>query len=382
MSRTRIPAVFMRGGTCKGVFFHARDLPTGRAEQEAIFLEMIGSPDPYNRQLDGMGGGISSVSKAVIIEKSKRPDADIDYTFAQLGVDNAIVEWGSTCGNLSTCVGPFALEEGLIEATDGEATVRVFITNTGKTYESRFPVKDGIALERGDFIIPGVPGGGAKVSLCFNFPGGGVTGNLLPTGHECDNVLVDGLGNIATSMVDATNAVSFIAAKDLGLDGTESPDELEADKDLMARVDAIRRATGVKIGLANRPEDVTVGNPKIAIVGRPKNFTAIDGTRYTAEDQDISIRIVNLGRINRAVTLTGAMCLGVATLIDGSIPNQLVRGGATIRIANPSGVLPVEAAVKRNDAGVWEADMAGVFSTQRRLMEGHILVTEASKASS
>jgi 2-methylaconitate cis-trans-isomerase PrpF len=183
-------------------------------------------------------------------------------------------------------------------------------------------------------------------------------------------------------MVDATNAVSFVAAKDLGLDGTESPDELEADKDLMARVDAIRRATGVKIGLANRPEDVTVGNPKIAIVGRPKNFTAIDGTRYTAEDQDISIRIVNLGRINRAVTLTGAMCLGVATLIDGSIPNQLVRGGATIRIANPSGVLPVEAAVKRNDAGVWEADMAGVFSTQRRLMEGHILVTEASKASS
>ena len=375
MARTRIPAVFMRGGTCKGVFFHARDLPADRKAQEAIFLEMIGSPDPYNRQLDGMGGGISSLSKAVVIDKSSRPDADVDYTFAQLGVDSPMVEWGVTCGNLSACIGPFALEEGLVSARDGEASVRVHITNTGQVFDSRFVVKDGLALERGDFVIPGVPGGGSKISMAFHAPGGGITGTLLPSGNVRDILAVDGIGEVPASLIDAANAVAFVAAEDVGLTGTESPDEMEADKALMARFQAIRRAAGVAMGFANRPADVTPSNPKIAVVGRPAPFTAIDGTPYSADDQHISIRIINLGRVNRAVTLTGAMCVGVATRIEGTIPNRLARQGSPILVANPSGVQPVEAEVRRDDEGAWVADMAGVYSTQRRLMEGSILVT-------
>ena len=196
MARLKIPAVFIRGGTSKGVFFHERDLPIDAAERDRVILCALGSPDPYRRQLNGMGGGLSSLSKAVIIAPSARPDADLEYTFAQVSVDRPVVDYAGACGNLSAAVGAFAVDEGLIEAPDGEACLRIYQTNTSKIYEARFPVKDGMAVEDGAYEMPGVGGTGAKITLDYLDPGGAVTGRLLPTGQVRDHIELDGLGRV------------------------------------------------------------------------------------------------------------------------------------------------------------------------------------------
>jgi 2-methylaconitate cis-trans-isomerase PrpF len=376
MARLKIPAVFIRGGTSKGVFFHEKDLPGDPAERDRIFLHVLGSPDPYQRQLNGMGGGLSSLSKAVFVAPSERPDANVDYTFAQVSVDQPVVDYSGTCGNLSAAVGAFAVDEGLVEAPDGEACVRVYMTNTGKIYEARFPVKDGMAVDEGNFVMPGVGGSGAKVTLHYLDPGGAVTGALMPTSHERDHIEVEGLGRVEVSLIDAAGAVVFLDAADMGYEATERPEALDADPDFMSRMDEIRRKGAVQMGMTNRPEDAPLSAPKVGIVGPPAAFTALDGTEYGPDDMDLSFRVISMEKVHRAVPGTNGMCIAAAARIEGTIPHGLARNHAPIRVGNPSGVLPVDADVSREDDGRWSVRVITVYRTQRRLMEGSVLVPD------
>jgi len=240
MSLHSLPAVFMRGGTSKAVMFQARDLPADRAAWDPIFLAAMGSPDPYGRQLDGMGGGISSLSKICVLAPSARNDADIDYTFAQVQIHVPTVDFKGNCGNMSSAVGPFAVDEGLVQPGGDAATVRIFNTNTAKLIHASFPLLGGRTRYDGDLAIPGVAGTGAPVKLDFLSPGGATTGKLLPTGKPLDRLEVPGLGTIEASMVDAANAAVFVRARDLGLTGIELPGELEARPELLERLAAIR----------------------------------------------------------------------------------------------------------------------------------------------
>jgi 2-methylaconitate cis-trans-isomerase PrpF len=377
-----IRAVFMRGGTSKGVFFHARDLPADRAAQERIFLGVIGSPDPYGRQLDGMGGGISSLSKAVIIGPPTHPEADLDYTFAQVSVDRPVVDWAGNCGNLSSAVGPFAVDEGLVPVQTGrgtgEALVRIHQTNTRKLIHARFPIRDGKAEVRGDYAIAGVAGSGARVRLDFLAPGGTATRALLPGegGRVLDTLLVPEEGApLRATVIDASTPVVFVEAEALGLTGTESPDEIEARPGVMARLDHIRRAGAVAMGLATTPEKAGLGAPKVAMVAAPATYRTIGGETLGAAEHDIAVRAVSMERLHRAVPLTLALCLGVACRIEGTLPNLLARrGGAPdeVRIGTPSGVLSTGAEVRREADGAWVADSALMFRTARRLLLGEV----------
>ncbi len=371
MSQRAIPAVFMRGGSSKGVFFHARDLPSDRSVLDPILLSVIGSPDPYGRQLDGMGGGISSLSKAVIIGPPTRADCDVDYTFAQVSVDKPVVDWASNCGNLSSAVGPFAVDEGLVAAGDGEALVRIHQVNTSKVIHARFPVSGGKAVVTGGFAIAGVAGTGARTRLDFLDPGGAGTGRLLPTGNPRDVLDVPGFGPVPVSMVDAANPIVFVAAGNLGLTGTELPDAIEARPQVMAALDWIRRQAAVAMGMAARPEDAPLSVPKVAMLAAPAGYATLDGQTVGADAQDIAVRMISMERAHRAVPLTGAMCLGVAARLPGTVAHALARatGGDEVRVANPSGVLSVGAEVEGG-----EAKSALVFRTARRLMQGEVLI--------
>ncbi|MEM7442793.1 MAG: PrpF domain-containing protein [Pseudomonadota bacterium] len=375
MAQARIPAVFYRGGTSKAVLFRRADLPADRELCDKIFCHVIGSPDPYKRQLDGMGGGLSSVSKVVIVEPSARDDADVDYTFVQIAVDEPIADYGSMCGNMSSSIGPFAVDEGWVQADGDEASVRVYNTNADALYTATFPVEDGQAIEVGDFEIPGVPGAGAKIKLDYFGLGGAITDALLPTGNVRDVLSVEGIGDIEVSMVDASNPVAFVRASDIGQTALESPFDLDADAELMAKLDQIRRSASVAMGMSDTPETAILSNPKIAMLGKAGEFTALDGRTYSGDAYDIAVRIVSMGNVHRAVTLTGAMCLATAVRIPGSIANELARESGTTLVGNPSGLLPVEAEVRRSGNG-FEAVSATTYRTQRRIMEGAVLVPE------
>jgi 2-methylaconitate cis-trans-isomerase PrpF len=376
MLQKKLRAVFMRGGTSKALMFHQRDLPAAREDWAPIFLGAIGAPDPNGRQLDGMGGGVSSLSKVCIIGPPSRGDADVDYTFAQISVKEAMVDYSGNCGNMSSAIGPFALDEGLVRGGGNEACVRIHNTNTKKIIVSRFPIEEGMAAVDGDFVLPGVAGSGAPIRLEFTDPGGAGTGKLLPSGAATDLLEVPGLGSIEASLVDAANPCVFVDATALGATGTEMPDEIDGDPDLLAKLEAIRRAASVRMGLAATAEAAgrITGIPKIAMVSAPR--TAKTLARETVEDEamDIAARMISVGQPHRAMPLTGAMCLAVATRIEGSIPHRLARVPRTpqddIRIAQPSGLTVVAATVRRN--GVWIADNAVVYRTARRLMEGMV----------
>lgn len=379
MPRNALRAAFYRGGTSKAVMFNAADLPADRAERDRIFLRIMGSPDAYGRQLDGMGGGISSLSKIVIVEPSAREDADLDYTFVQIAVGEAVADYGQLCGNMSSAVGPFALEEGLVQASGDTARIRVHNTNTGKIFHATFAVQDGRAVEEGDFEIPGVAQSGAKVRLDFLDPGGSRTGLLLPTGQAVEMLEVPGLGAFRASMIDASNPVVFVNASDLGVRGDESPVDLDANTDLMAALDRIRRQGAVAMGMANAPEAAQLSIPKVAVVAAASPFVALDGRSYGPSDYHVSVRLVSMGNVHRAITLTGAMCVAVAARIPGSLIAQHAQAAGDVRIGNPSGVLPVEADVADGPDGL-VARSATTFRTQRCLMTGFLPYPTTLKA--
>ena len=379
MKQLKIPAVFMRGGTSNAVVFNAKDLPRDRAQWDAIFLAAIGSPDPYGRQLDGMGGGVSSLSKVCVVGPPSRPDADIDYTFAQVQVKEAKVDYGANCGNMSSAMGPFAVDEGLVKVSGAEALVRVHNTNTKKIIWSRFPLDDGIAAVDGNLAIPGVAGTGAPVKLEFREPGGATTGKLLPTGNVVDTLDVPGFGKFRVSMVDAANACVFVRAADLGIKGTELPDEIDANPDLLKKLAAIRVAASVAMGVTKSPEEAAkrATVPFVGFVSPPQDARSLTGATIKGADSDVTARMMSNGQPHRALPLTCTLCIAVAARLTGSVVHEATRPAdnpeSEIRIAMPSGVLTVAASVRKLE-GHWHAEQGAFYRTQRRLFEGQVLV--------
>jgi 2-methylaconitate isomerase len=379
MAQIKIPAIYMRGGSSKGVFFHEMDLPTDRSARDEIFLRTIGSPDPYGRQLNGMGGGVSSVSKAVIIGKPSRADADLDYTFAQVAVGAPKVDYASNCGNLSSAVGPFAIDSGLMtnsltEPGDETRQVMIHNTNSGKLIRSTVPLEDGQARVEGEFEIPGVGGSGARIRLDFLDPGGTTTGALLPTGNPVDTVQIDGAGAFEMSMVDSSVPCVFLDAARFGLTGSETVAELESQPDLMDLVERVRRAAAVKMGLAKASGEAPGTAPKLGLVARPQTYKTLAGDTVFPDTADLSARIWSMGQVHRVLPLTGAMCLAVACRIPGTICHDLmIAGEGNVRLANPSGVLPLDARVEVRNDGVTALQVTA-YRTARTLMEGKILI--------
>lgn len=379
MAQQRIPAVFMRGGTSKAVMFHARDLPAERDAWAPIFRSAIGANDPSGRQLDGMGGGVSSLSKVCVIGPPTRADADVDFTFAQIGVTNDTVDYAGNCGNMSSAIGPFAIDEGLVpKPIDGHAVVRIHNTNTSKIIVARFDVEQGEAAVDGAMTLDGVAGTGAPIRLEFMAPGGARTGKLLPTGRAVDTLDIPGLGRIEASLVDAANPCVFVDARALDCTGIEMPDAIERNTELEARLEAIRRAASVAMGIATDLDAAArvMSVPKVAMVAAPRTMQTLAGVTLGAADADIVVRMISVGQAHRAVPLTGALCLAVATRLAGTIPATLAKGlrpdVAEIRIANPSGITRVDAKVTSGASPT--AEYAAVYRTARRLFEGKVLV--------
>ncbi len=372
-----LPAVFMRGGTSRAIMFHAKDLPD-RAAWDPIFLNAMGSPDPNGRQLNGMGGGISSLSKVCVLAPSSRDDADIDYTFAQVQIKEAAVDYRGNCGNMSSAVGPFAVDEGLVRPNGEMAVVRIFNTNTKKIIRSTFPLVDGRAATDGTMAIPGVAGFGAPVKLDFLTPGGATTGTLLPTGHVTDVLDVPGLGAIEVSMVDAANACVLVRARDLGLTGRELPEALDANPDLLDRLQAIRRAASVAMGIARDDAQARTihGVPIIGFVAPPMDSPTLSGEGTLASQIDLTARFLSNGQPHRALPLTASLCTAVAARIEGTVTHQMLGGqaAASIRIGMPSGILTVDADVSRDTGGHWTAHSGAFYRTARRLFDGKVYV--------
>ncbi|PWY77269.1 DUF453-domain-containing protein [Aspergillus sclerotioniger CBS 115572] len=363
----QLPAAYYRGGTSRAVFFKQDDLPAERSKWDPIFRGVIGSPDPYGRQLDGLGGGISSLSKICVVGKPTHPDADIDYTFVSLGVKTPDVDYSSNCGNMISAVGPFAVDYGLVSPGPDSACVRIHNTNTGKIIHASFPVLDGEAASSGDFAIDGVAGTAAPVQLDFVDPAGSRTGKLLPTGNVRDM-----LGGVEASCIDVANPCVFVRAEDLGVEGNLTPDEITAHPGLLDRLDSIRRQAGVKMGLADSLEKVPGSVPKICLVSAPERNARAAEQGQTADQVDLLVRALSVGQPHKAVPITVALAIAAAARVPGSTVarevNEKMIDEAGITLGHASGNLLVGATFDGD--GILK--FATVFRTARRLFEGRI----------
>jgi 2-methylaconitate cis-trans-isomerase PrpF len=369
--QTGLRASFMRGGTSKGLFFRWEDLPEDGAERDRLLCAALGSPDPYGRQLDGMGGGVSSLSKAMLVRRSARAGVDVDYLFAQVEVGAPRVDYGGNCGNLSAAVGVFAVEQGYVQLPDGPHVVAMFNENTGKRIDCHLHVRAGRAVLGGTAEIAGVAGQGAPIRLEFAEPGGSRIGRLLADGPRIEARLEDGRG-VAASCVDAATPCVFVAAADLGLTGTELPCALAAMPLALAALDQLRRAAGVRAGLAADQGQVPQSVPKVALVGPPAPWATLAGETLPEDACDVHVRMISMGKPHLAIPLTGALCTAVAARIEGTVVADLARPvppGAGLRIATASGVVPGFADVGRTAEG-WQAHSASVLRTARTLMTG------------
>lgn len=374
----KIRAVFMRGGTSKALIFQPQDLPD-RSLWDALFLSLMGSPDPYIRQLNGMGGGVSSLSKIAVIEKSLQANADIDYTFGQVQINESKVDFSGNCGNISSAVGPYAVQEGLVKAAEGENIVRIFNTNTKKIIHSVFEVKNGAPLVHGDLEIPGVAGKGAPIRLDFLDPGGATTGNLFPTGNAIDQLDIPNFGKFEVTMIDAANACVFVNAEQLGLTGIELPFELEQMPDQLELLGLIRIHASVKMGISRSLEEAksikTV--PYVGFISAKKDSKILNGQLIPSSEIDFIARALSNGQAHLALPLTVSLCLGVAASIDGTIvsnlnsKNLLLDAINTFKIGMPSGILTVGAQVHK-DKGEWAVDKGSFYRTARRLFDGFV----------
>ena len=370
----------LRGGTSRGIFFLENDLPRGRAAIEPILLDVFGSPDI--RQIDGLGGATSQTSKAAIIGPPSRPDADVDYTFAQVSVTDALVDWGGNCGNISSAVGPFAIDQGLVRAEEPVTTVRIHNTNTDKVIVARVPTAGGRARIDGEFAIPGVPGTGARILLEFDEPAGSVTGALLPTGRACDDLtLADGRA-ITVSVVDAGNPTVFLRAADLGLTGTELPPALDAATAATAVLEEARSIVAEMLGLVADRRDATrrsPGLPKVGYVAAPTGYPTSAGGRVEAADCDLVGRLMSMQTAHKSYMTTGAIATAAAAFVPGTIVTEMVRRRAerpepeTIRIGHPYGVM--HAVVRADDLDDPATIRAiAVGRTARHILDGQVWV--------
>ena len=382
MTQLRIPAVYMRGGTSKGVFFHPHDLPADPAKRDAILMRVIGSPDPYGKQIDGMGAATSSTSKVVLISKSTRPDCDVDYLFGQVAIDKPYIDWGGNCGNLTTSVGPFAISEGLVAAPkDGLATVRIWQANVKKRIVAHVPMKDGEVVEDGDFEMDGLAFPAAEIRIEFMDLGGGDESEaaMFPTGNIVDTLDVPGFGKIDATLINAGNATIFVKAADVGLKGTELQPDVNGNAALLAKLELIRAYGAVKMGIASSMEEASTKKlavPKLSFVSPPQSYTASSGKAVEAKDLALCARILSMGVLHHAMTGTGAVAIATAAAIPGTIVHQVVRPGtdpARTVFGHTSGTLGVGAeAEKRGDE--WIVTKAVMSRTARRLMEGWVRV--------
>ncbi len=377
MAQKWIKATYYRGGTSKGVFFQKKDLPTtDEKELNKLFLKTIGSPDPNGRQLNGMGGGVSSVSKCVIINPSERDDADVDYNFIQIAIDQPVAEWNNNCGNLSGAVGPYAIQEGIIKPKEGENKIRIYQVNTDKIIHATFNVKDGKPEIEGNYSIAGVYGEGAKVRLDYLEPGGSGTGKLLPTGNVIDEIEINNFGKIKVSIVDAATPLIYLLAEDVGLNGTETPEELDSNIEKMEIIQKIRRKCAYMIGLSKSENEAPMNTPRIGIITSPKDYVSLDKTEIKANDQDITARMFSMGKTHKAIMGTAGVNIGVAAAIKGTIPYNIKRKDSNpleLRAGNPSGVMTAGAIIE-DDNGKPFAKSAILYRTFRPLMRGEVLV--------
>jgi len=369
----------MRGGTSKGLFFHERDLPGDRNEQDVLILAAFGSPDAFRRQIDGIGGAVSTTSKVAVIGDGTPYGVDVTYEFGQVGIDQPLVDRRGNCGNISSAVGPFAVDEGLVKVTEPVTQVRILNLNTNKVIVAHVPIRNGKFDPIGDFELPGVPGAGARLRMDYLDPGGAVTGRLLPTGNVRDSISVPELGDIEISMVDAANPVVFIRWETLGLTGQESVAEVDSDTALLVRLESVRAAASVLAGIAPDMESaasVAPSIPKLAIVGEPRSYTASNGAAIAPTSANLRAGMMSMGRMHNSYPLTGA----IATTVASRIPGTLVHGSATATegdflIAHQAGVLPMSAEVEAAAEGFIVKRVSG-YRTARRLMEGNVLIAE------
>jgi len=369
----------MRGGTSRAICFREDDLadydgPT----RERIILAALGSPDMHGRQVDGLGGGISSLSKVAIIGKSTRADSDVTFTFGQVDVRTPTIDWSSTCGNISAAVGPFAVDEGLVPALEPLTRVRVLATNTGKRYIAQVPVCDGQAEVEGAYTIDGVPAPGACIRLEYLDPGGSLGGGLLPTGRPRQELgLTDGR-RVSVSVVDAAIPTVFVRAEEVGADVRRLAPELDGDQSLQARLEDIRCRGAVLLGLAASPEDAHTHSPaapKIALVAPPARYRTSGGRDIEAGQMDVLARAISMGNTHRTFPGTVSMCTAVAAAVDGTVVHQVSRAASVgrLRIGHPAGVMELGAEVKRCGSE-WRAERVITQRTARRIMEGSVLV--------
>jgi probable AcnD-accessory protein PrpF len=381
----RIPAVYMRGGTSKGVFFLKEDLPTDPRQLDRLLTRVIGSPDRYGKHTDGMGGATSSTSKIVILSKSARADSDVDYLFGQVAMDRPEVDWSGNCGNLSTAVGPFAISSGLVEApADGTATVRIWQANIKKRIISRVPMKDGEVQELGDFELDGVAFPAAEVKLEFLDPAadeegsdGSNTGAMFPTGSRLDTLDVPGVGRIDATCINAGNPTIFVDAKSLGLKGTELQKDINGDARMLALAETVRAHGALAMGMIKTLDEAKVRQhtPKLAFVAKPVGYVASDGKKVEADSIDLLARIFSMGVLHHAMTGTGAVAIAAAAAIPGTLVHRVAPPSpdGRVRFGHCSGALSVGAEAVE-DAGQWSVKKVMMSRSARRLMEGWVRV--------
>lgn len=383
MTQKKIPALYMRGGTSKGVFFRDEDLPADAAQRDAVLLRVTGSPDPYGKQIDGMGGATSSTSKVVILRRSDHPGCDVDYLFGAVSIDSAVIDWSGSCGNLVAAVGPAAIHWGLLEAPpEGLATVRIWQVNTRSHIVARVPMRNGTVQEEGDFLLDGISFPGAEIELQFPDPGGegegSASGGLLPTGRPLDRLDIPGVGKLELTLINAGNPAVFVDAAALGLRGDESQEQVNGDAALLARCEAVRAHAAVAMGLAATAQEASTkrpATPKLAFVAPPRSYTAADGRPVGADSIDLNARILSMGRLHHAMTGTGAVALAAAAAIPGTVVRRCAQPDAAgrLRFGHPSGSMTVGAEAALVD-GRWTVTRVSMSRSARRLMEGVVLV--------
>lgn len=381
MPQLRIPAVYMRGGSSKGVFFHARDLPPAGPARDALLLRVVGSPDPYGKQIDGMGGATSSTSKVVVITPSCRPDCDVDYLFGAPAIEAPVIDWSGNCGNLSAAVGPFAISEGLVEAPrDGLAMVRIWQANLGKRILAHVPMVNGEVQEEGDFRFDGVAFPAAEVVLDFLDPAG-TDGSVLPSGQLVDELDVPGLGRLPVTLLNAGNPTVFAYAESFGLSGTETQAQVNGDAALLERLEAVRATGAVAMGLARTAAQATAERPhtpKLCLIAPPQTYQVAGGKQVPAEAIDVIARMISMGKLHHAIPGTGAVAVAVAAALPGTLVNQLTGdlGGRQVRMGHTAGTVVVGAQAREID-GSWQVEKASMSRSARRLMEGWVRVPAA-----
>ena len=374
MYMKKYPCVYMRGGTSKAVFFHEKDLPEDKSGWDEIFLKVMGTPDV--KQIDGMGGTVSSTSKIAVISPSDRQDVDVNYTFRQVDIVIPRVDGSANCGNISSAVGPFAIDEGLVPAVEPITVVRILNTNTNKIIEEHVRVENGRAMVHGDEVVKGVPGTGSRIDMYFEDPAGSRTGKLFPTGQKKEIFDVPGYGPAEVTVLDCSNPMVFIKASDLGIKGTELV-ELNQNKDVMEHIERIRGMAAVKCGFVENWEEArtkSTSAPKVSIVSAPQDYVDMDGNQVKAEDMDICVRAVSVGALHKAYPMTVAVGTGSAARIAGTIVSEIAvndKGADVVRLGHSSGITDVD--VKMDGENVLKG---GVTRTARRIMDGYVYIRE------